>query len=452
MTIAACSDWMKGAEAASAGPAGRGRGLAGRWAAYRAERRAGAVDRAVAGIIAAVKRDGDSAIRRYAARFDKTSPERLEVPAEAVAAALADLRRRDADLAAALAYAAANIERFARAQRGQFADFELELGPGLVAAQRVIPVARAAVYVPAGRFPLFSSVLMGAVPAKAAGVREVVLASPPLADGLPDPTILAAAALAGVDRVFAVGGAQAIAGLAFGTASLPRADVVVGPGNKYVAAAKRQLFGQVGVDLVAGPTDVLVLADAAADPDLIAADLLAQAEHDPDAAARALLPSRALAEAVAAAVERRLAGLATAAVARASWERRGLLLVYADAAEADAAADAIAPEHLELHVADPAAWAPRLSNYGSLFSGARAAEVLGDYSAGVNHTLPTGGSARFTGGLSVRHFLKTVTGLSCPEGPADGYDRARAAAERIARAEGLAGHAASAAARLQNLG
>jgi len=299
--------------------------------------------------------------------------------------------------------------------------------------------------VPAGRFPLVSTVLMGVVPAKAAGVAEVVVASPPGADGLPDKRILAAAALAGADRIFAVGGAQAVAALALGTGSVPRCDVVVGPGNKYVAAAKRLLYGEVGIDFVAGPTDVLVVADEAADPDLIAADLLAQAEHDPDARARALVPGRALAERVSAAVDSRLASLPTAETARASLDAGGVLLVYGDRAQAVAAADAIAPEHLELHVSGAEGWVPLFRNYGSLFVGAKAAEALGDYSAGINHTLPTSGSARFTGGLSVRHFLKVCTTLRGGDGAE--YERARRAAVRIAEAEGLAGHGASAAAR-----
>ncbi len=403
------------------------------------------VEAAVAAIIAAVRAEGDAAVKRYAAKFDRSSPETLEVPIAAAQAALAELRAAEPDLAEALEFAAANIERFARAQREQLADFEFEIGSGLFTGQRVIPVSRAAVYVPGGRFPLLSTVLMGVVPALAAGVDEVILASPPLADGLPDRRILAAAALAGAHRVFAIGGAQAVAALALGTESVPRVDVVVGPGNKYVAAAKRRLFGEVGIDFVAGPTDVLVITDASADADLVAADLLAQAEHDPDARGRALVPSAEFAERVSAAVDRRLANLSTAETARASLSAGGVLLVYSSAEEAVAVADRIAPEHLELHVERPEAWARRFRNYGSLFIGPRAAEVLGDYSAGINHTLPTSGSARFTGGLSVRHFLKVVTTLRGGEGEA--YRRAREAAMRIARAEGLAGHEESAKAR-----
>jgi histidinol dehydrogenase len=324
----------------------------------------------------------------------------------------------------------------------------------------VIPVERAAVYVPGGRFPLISTVLMGLIPGCAAGVEELLFASPPGVDGLPDERILAAAALAGTvggtfPRIFAMGGAQAIAALALGTQSVPRAALVVGPGNKYVAAAKKLLYGEVGIDFIAGPTDVLIIAEPpaaaglAAAAELVSADMLAQAEHDPDARARALVPATAAGDAFAqeilAALERRLAGLSTRAVAQASLDAGGLIIKYRDREDAIRIANTIAPEHLELQVAKPEEWIPGLRNYGSLFIGSMAAEVLGDYSAGINHTLPTSGSARFTGGLSVRHFLKTVTTLRCAPGP--GFEKTRRAAELFARAEGLSGHAASAAAR-----
>jgi histidinol dehydrogenase len=319
------------------------------------------------------------------------------------------------------------------------------MSDGLFVGQRVIPAQRAAIYVPAGRFPLVSTVLMGAIPALTAGVEEVLVASAPLEDGLPDRRILAAAHLAGVSRVFAMGGAQAIAALALGTETVPRADVIAGPGNKYVAAAKRILFGEVGIDFVAGPTDVLIIAAGDGSPDLIAADMLAQAEHDGDARARALVPGRALAEGVAAALERRLATLPTTDTARLSLDAGGLIVVYDTREEAIRIANAIAPEHLELQVPNPQDWLPSLKNYGSLFIGELAAEVLGDYSAGINHTLPTSGSARFSGGLSVRHFLKVVTTLRCT--PGLGVGEALAAAERIAQAEGLIAHRDSAARR-----
>jgi histidinol dehydrogenase len=280
----------------------------------------------------------------------------------------------------------------------------------------------------------------------------VLLASPPGENGLPDSRILAAAHLAGVERIFAIGGAQAIAALAIGTETIPHVDVIAGPGNKYVAAAKQFLFGEVGIDFVAGPTDVLIIADGAASSadilsqaDLVSADMLAQAEHDPDARARVLVPSPELADQITAALERRLRTLPTAAAARASLDAGGIIIIYNSKEEAIRIANIIAPEHLELQTADTESWIPALKNYGSLFIGEKSAEVLGDYSAGINHTLPTSGSARFSGGLGVRHFLKTVTTLRCS--PGEGWEQARCAAEIIARAEGLAGHAESAASR-----
>ena len=411
-----------------------------------------AVETAVKEIIAAVRLEGDAAVRRFASRFDRSSPARFEVPLSVAEQARDELRANDAELAAALELAADHIRRFSLKQKEQFADFEYEMEQGLVTGQRVIPVERAAVYVPAGRFPLFSTVLMGLVPAFTAGTGELILASPPLEDGIPDRKILAAAGIAaemaadnGSLRVFAIGGAQAVAALALGTETVPKVDVIAGPGNKYVAAAKRLLFGEVGIDFVAGPTDVLVIADGSESIDIIAADMLAQAEHDPDARARTLVPNREMAERIIAALELRLRTLPAAAAARSSLDTGGLIIVYQNKTEAIRIANIIAPEHLELQLADAESWIPPLKNYGSLFIGGLSAEVLGDYSAGINHTLPTSGSARFTGGLSVRHFLKTVTTLRCENG--EGFERTRRAAECIARAEGLAGHAASAAAR-----
>jgi histidinol dehydrogenase len=405
----------------------------------------GAVESMVREVISAVRQEGDRAIRRFASRWDRSSPEVLEVPRSVAEAELARLCAEEADLVEALEYSRENIRRFAQLQRAQLQDFEVEIDGGVFTGQRVVPVQRAAVYVPAGRFPLVSTVLMGLVPAAVAGVAETVLLSPPLADGLPDRRILAAAALAGVQRIFAVGGAQAIAAAALGTETIPRSDVVVGPGNRFVAAAKRLLYGSVGIDFVAGPTDVLVIADGSASPDLVAADLLAQAEHDAEARARALVPDREFAQRLMAALDRRLADLSTAEIARSSLDAGGVAIIYGDLAEALKIADTVAPEHLELQVADADSWVPLLRNYGSLFIGSRSAEALGDYSAGINHTLPTSGNARFTGGLSVRHFIKILTTLRCTEG--EGFVRAREAAVALAQAEGLAAHGQSARAR-----
>ena len=415
-------------------------------------------EKTVKKIIAQVRSNGDAAVRKFASKFDKSSPQKLEVPLEEAKCALNQLRESDFSLVEAMELAALHIKSFSEKQREQFANFEFEMEPGLVTGQRIIPVQRAAIYVPGGRFPLFSSVLMCMIPAFCAGVEEVILSSPPTQDGLPDKKILAAAITASeiADnknvRIFAMGGAQAIAALALGTESVPRVDVIAGPGNKFVTTAKKLLFGEVGIDFIAGPTDVLIIADGRAGDgdiektaDLAAADMLSQAEHDPDARARALVPNKDFAEKIAAAVERRIKTLPTEKTARASLEAGGLIIVYKTQEEAIRIANTIAPEHLELQTADTDSWIPKLKNYGSLFTGALSAEVLGDYSAGINHTLPTKTSARFTGGLSVRHFLKTVTTLRCA--PGEGFEKARNAAETLARAEGLEGHAQSAAAR-----
>jgi histidinol dehydrogenase len=412
-------------------------------------------DETVKEIIKEVRVNGDSAVRKYAEKFDKSCPQKLEVPMTEVKRSYELLRANEPELAEALKTAAVNINRFSILQREQFKDFETENDTGLFTGQRVIPVEKAAVYIPGGRFPLFSSVLMCMIPAFCAGVNEVILSSPPVQDGLPNQKILAAVAIAaqvcGVSdknfRVFAIGGAQAIAALAYGTESVPRVDVIAGPGNKYVSTAKKLLYGQVGIDFIAGPSDVLVIADGIEDrtADLVAADMLAQAEHDPDARARALVPNIEFAEKIVSAIERRLVELSTAKTARASLDNGGLIVVYKNMEEAVLIANIIAPEHLELQIENADAWIPQLKNYGSLFIGTLSAEALGDYSAGINHTLPTSASARFTAGLSVRHFLKTVTTLRCTAG--SGFEKARNAAQIMAKAEGLEGHANSAAAR-----
>ena len=429
-------------------------------------------------IIRAVQERGAAALRDYSRRFDACVPEHFAVEASEIAAAYAYLKESDCGLCSALKLAASNIKNFAEKQKAQFQDFEYEITPGVFTGQRVIPVENACVYVPAGRFPLISSVLMGVIPALTAGVRNLYVTSAPRADGLPDRSILAALAIAAEvcggapPRVFAIGGAQAIAAFAYGVPAetedaagipagnaarteneamlVPKADIIVGPGNKYVAAAKRLLSGTVGIDFIAGPTDVLIIAGGGSDDDagIAAADMLAQAEHDDNAAARILVPNAEAAAKVAAEIERRLPLLSTRQTAQASINKNGLIVIYDSLDDAVRVANRVAPEHLELHLNDEQCRAitPRLYNYGSLFAGKKAAEVLGDYSAGINHTLPTLGTARWTGGLSVRHFLKTVTVLRCAAG--GGYREVCAASAAIAAAEGLAGHRESALRRV----
>jgi len=421
-----------------------------------------ATEAAVKEIIAAVRQEGDEAVRRYAARFDKASPQQLEVPMAEVDKAYGLLCGREPELLKALELAAEHIWRFSERQRASFESFELEMGKGLWTGQKIIAVDRAMVYAPGGRFPLISSLLMALLPPLSAGVDEVCIASPPTETGLPDWRILATIFVAQLAaktpippaklRVFAVGGAQAVAAFAFGTQSIPRVDVIAGPGNKYVATAKRLLYGQVGIDFVAGPSDILVVADGTASAEWVAADMLAQAEHDPDARARALVPDMAFAKKLTQAIEKQLATLPTADIARASLDNGGLIVVYPNKNKKESIqevlriANAIAPEHLELQTAHNDAYVPFLSNYGSLFIGPLAAEVLGDYAAGINHTLPTSTTSRFTGGLSVRHFLKIVTTLRCT--PGETFEATRKASEVLAKAEGLEGHALSAGLRL----
>jgi len=415
-------------------------------------------DKAVRKIINDVRLNGDKAIKKYAKKFDRSSPEKLEVMFSEAVRSLEQLRAQEPSLADAMELAARNIKRFSEKQREQFVNFEYEMEPGVITGQRVIPVQKAAIYIPYGHFPLFSSLLMCMIPAFCAGVEEVMLSSPPAGNGLPDQRILAAAAIAaqvaGVNekklRLFAVGGAQAIAAFAFGTESIPRVDVIAGPGSKFVAAAKKLLYGDVGIDFIAGPTDVLIIADGKSDntdqaAEIAAADMLGQAEHDSDARARVLVPCKEFADKIVCAIEKQITTLPSAKTARASLDAGGLIIVYQNKDDAIRIANTIAPEHLELQVSDADAWIPQLKNYGSLFIGSLSAEALGDYSAGINHTLPTSQSARFTGGLSVRHFIKTVTTLKCSKG--EGFEKVRNAAETLARAEGLEAHALSAAIR-----
>jgi histidinol dehydrogenase len=413
----------------------------------------------VPSILDDVRLRGDSAVRTWTAKFDRAQPASFEIPRAALKAEELKLKEADPELYRSLCLSRDLALAFAARQRESFEDFEVELSPGLITGQKTIPVERAGLYVPAGRFPLFSSVIMCSMPAKAAGVDEIVFCTPPAPHpddpSLPyaDGRIMAAASLCGIDRVFAIGGAQAIAAMAYGTETVPRVNVIVGPGNKYVAAAKKLVFGDVGIDLLAGPTEVMIIADSSADPSWVAADLLAQAEHDPDAQAVLITADREFAALVQNAVTLLVESLPPEAVARKSFASNGFIVLVDSLDDAPLIANRKAPEHLELALdagEKRDALERSVRNYGSLFIGHRSAEVLGDYAAGLNHTLPTSGSALFTGGLSVRHFLKTVTTLRTAESPnADlsGWTASVDAAERLANAEGLTGHALAARCR-----
>lgn len=355
----------------------------------------------VAEILRAVQERGDAALREYTLRFDGAAPDALAVTAEEVDQAAAQV---EPAFLAVLEEAAEHIRAYhARQKRESFVMTERE---GVVLGQRIIPLARVGIYVAGGTAAYPSTVLMNAIPARIAGVGEIIMVTPPGRDGAVNPHILAAAKIAGVTRIYKVGGAQAVAALAYGTGTIPQVDKIVGPGNAYVAEAKRQVFGRVNIDMIAGPSEVLVLADGRSNPAWVAADLLSQAEHDRMAAAVLVTDSRPLAEAVAHELERQLAALPRAEIARASLEANGKLIVCRDLREGIAVANRIAPEHLELCVDNPFDYLGEIQNAGSVFLGRYNPEPMGDYFAGPNHTLPTMGTARFYSPLSVDDFVK----------------------------------------------
>jgi histidinol dehydrogenase len=394
---------------------------------------------AVRRILADVRARGDAALLEYAARFDGVearSVAELEIPRIRLQQALENLPPARA---AALRSAAARIRAFHERQVQQ--SWEYEDAEGVKLGQRVTPLERVGLYVPGGKASYPSSVLMNALPAKVAGVAELVMVSP-----RPGEFVLAAAALAGVDRLIAIGGAQAVAALAYGTQSVPRVDKIVGPGNAYVAEAKRQVFGEVGIDMVAGPSEVLVISDGTAPADWLALDLFAQAEHDESAQALLLSPDGAHLAQVANAIERLLPGMARREVIAASLEARGALIQTRDLAEACALANRIAPEHLELAVDKPEALLPRLHNAGAIFLGRWSSEAVGDYCAGPNHVLPTSGSARFSSPLGVYDFQKRTSIIGVSRAGAETLGRVAA---ELAEGEGLGAHARSARARFQ---
>ncbi|MFM7085580.1 MAG: histidinol dehydrogenase [Cyanobium sp.] len=397
-------------------------------------------ERNVAEILRQVRRDGDRALLELSERFDGLRPDPLRIPIEQLRAAW---EATPAPLQEALQLAHERVLRFHRAQLPQ--DLALSGPHGERLGRRWRPVERAGLYVPGGRASYPSTVLMNAVPARVAGVERLVMVTPPGPDGLPNRTVLAAAHLAGVSEVYRVGGAQAIAALAWGTESIPRVDVISGPGNLWVTLAKKAVYGQVGIDSLAGPSEVLVIADHTARADQVAADLMAQAEHDPLAAAILITTSAALADAVPAAIAEQLRNHPRAAITRRALEDWGLIVVCDDLAEAAALSDRFAPEHLELLVEDPEALAERIHHAGAIFLGPWTPEAVGDYLAGPNHTLPTSGTARFAGALSVETFLRHTSLI--------GFNRAALEATSgaviaLAESEGLHSHAESVRRRL----
>jgi len=401
----------------------------------------------VAEILRAVQNEGDAAVRRYSERLDHWSPPSFRLSPAEIAAALATVSKEDR---AQIAYCRDQVAAFAERQRDTFSAMEIELQPGVVLGQKLIPVSSVGAYVPGGRYPLVASALMSITTAKVAGVPRIVACSPPAPGGGGIyPATLFAMVLSGADEIYCLGGAQALAAMAHGTESMKAVDMVIGPGNQYVAEAKRQIFGTVGIDLLAGPTEILVIADETADPEVVACDLLGQAEHGPTSPAILVTTSRALAEAVALECERQLPGLATQEVARQAWENNGELILVDGDEEAARVADEYAPEHLEVQTKNLDWYLGRLRNYGSLFLGEEATVAYSDKTIGPNHILPTGRAARYTGGLWVGKFIKTVT-----------YQRlSRAASARVApvvahvcQIEGMLAHKATADLRRERYG
>jgi len=401
------------------------------------------VDSAVAAIVDDVRARGDAAVLEYTRRFDRvnaTAARELEIPAAELARAAAGL---DPAVRDALAAAAARIRRYHERQCAE--SWSYAEADGTVLGQRVTALDRVGLYVPGGKAAYPSSVLMNALPAKVAGVGELVMCVP-TPDGERNPLVLAAASLAGVDRVFTIGGAQAVAALAYGTATVPAVDKIVGPGNAYVAAAKRRVFGTVGIDMVAGPSEILVICDGSTDPDWIAMDLFSQAEHDEVAQAILLAPDAGFIDRVAASIDRLLASMPRREVIRASLANRGALILVRDLEEACDIANRIAPEHLELSVADAERWVDRIRHAGAIFIGRYSSEALGDYCAGPNHVLPTSRTARFSSPLGVYDFQKRSSIVNISRDGARSLGRIAAA---LAYGEGLSAHARSAELRLE---
>lgn len=404
------------------------------------------IEQAVAGILAEVRAQGDAAVLARTAQFDgvqAASMAELEIPRAELQAAFETLPEAQRE---ALTIASERVRRYHKAQAEACCQgFEFVDAQGNRLGQQVTPLDRVGIYVPGGKAAYPSSVLMNAIPALVAGVREIVMVVP-TPKGQRNPLVLAAAYLAGVHRVFTIGGAQAVGALAYGTQTVPRVDKITGPGNAYVAAAKRRVFGQVGIDMIAGPSEILVLADGSVNPDWVAMDLFSQAEHDELAQSILLCPDAAYIDAVAAAMARMLPEMPRAAVIRASLEGRGGLIHTRSMAEACAISNRIAPEHLEVCAAKPRQWLPELRHAGAIFLGAFASESLGDYCAGPNHVLPTSGTARFSSPLGVYDFVKRSSLIDIS---AKGAQALGPVADTLAQGEGLQAHARSATLRLQ---
>ena len=390
-------------------------------------------ERSVLEILATVEREGDQALYNYALMFDRVNLNSLIVSEEEITEAFSKVSSSYIEI---IRNAATNISEYHEKQKRQ--GFELRRNGGVILGQKVTPIEKAGLYVPGGTASYPSTVLMNAIPAKIAGVKEVVMTTPPGKDGKIRAEVLVAASLCGVDKIVKAGGAQAIGALAFGTESVPKVDKIVGPGNIFVALAKKAVFGRVSIDMIAGPSEILVLADVTANPAFVAADLLSQAEHDKLATAVLVTDSEALAVSVQVEIERQLAKLERSEIARTSIDNNGKIILVDSIEKAVEVSNIIAPEHLELAVNDPMALLPKIQNAGSVFMGHYTPEPMGDYYAGPNHTLPTGGSARFSSPLSVDDFVKKTQYLYYT---ANELEKAYRDVATFARSEGLTAHA-----------
>ena len=395
----------------------------------------------VTDIINDVKDRGDEALFDYARKFDKAELRALEVSEEEIESAFAEC---DSELLEILRDAAKNIYAFHEKQKRN--SFIISEQDGVITGQKITPIEKVGLYVPGGTAAYPSTVLMDSIPAKIAGCAEICITTPPTSDGSVNPLILAAAKIAGVDRIFKVGGAQAIAALAYGTESIPKVDKIVGPGNAYVAEAKRQVFGRVSIDMIAGPSEILVIADGKSNPRFVAADLLSQAEHDRMASAVLVTDSEEIACAVADEIERQLTVLPREAIARESIEKNGKIIIAKDFESVIEVANEIAPEHLELSVDSPFDYLDKIKNAGSIFMGRYCPEALGDYFAGPNHTLPTSGTARFSSPLSVDDFVKKTQYTYYTE---RALEKVYKKVARFAEEEGLSAHAQSVLSRFE---
>ena len=393
----------------------------------------------VSAIIERVKAEGDTALRAFSQQFDHVVPAQFEVSEQEIAEALEGMdaqTRRDSE------FAINQVRRFAQAQLATMLPLEVETLPGVHLGHRIIPVQTVGCYVPGGRYPILSAPVMSIVPATVAGCEQIIACLPPGAH----PAMIAVCHLAGAHRIFKVGGAQAIAAMAWGTESIPSVDKIVGPGNAFVNEAKRQVFGRVGIDALAGPSEIFTIADDSADPRILAADMLAQAEHDIHTRVGLATTSRDIAERTLAEVERQLASLPTAATAGEAWRRQGEIVLCEDEAQLIAFADHMATEHLQVHTRDPHATAAKIRNYGSLFIGQNASVVFSDKCCGTNHTLPTMAAARYTGGLWVGAYVKICTHQWIDE---QGIPAIAEPAIRQSRTEGMQGHRRAAEIRLR---